>query len=156
VEEVQLDANAEDLEIQEGAMETSFQEKIDSELKSQDSPEGEVITAHEEDNEENLSVEKESQIQKEMILPPEPTQQMKITAQPEESQNQQWVYLTLLQQQIDILRTQMMHLLNKEHNLNRVSVSTNTPSVSIQESGTNTSFKVDAPEMVNYLFFLNY
>jgi hypothetical protein len=155
VEPVQLNESAEDVETQGEIMEIICQENEDSKLKNEDSPEEVVITAQEEEKEENRSPEKESQIQKEIIISPEPTQQMKIPAQPDESQNQQWMYLTLLQQQIDILRTQMMHLINKEQNLNKISVSTNTESVSIQEAGTETSFNVDAPEMVNYLF-LNY
>ena len=74
----------------------------------------------------------------------------KTVSLPGDSQNQQWVYLTLMQQQIDILRTQMMHLLSKDTKINTVSVSTNTSNFDIRDFGTNTSFKQDFPEKVCY------
>ena len=79
---------------------------------------------------------------------------IRISSQPDDSQNQQWVYLTLLQQQIDILRTQMMHLLNKENNLNKVSVSTNTEPIKNQDFGTHTSFMVQLSEKVCKYFLI--
>jgi hypothetical protein len=125
-------------------VEPSCQEKIDSELKNQDSNDDSSVI--EQQQEENLSTDHELTRKKEMHEQP---LQIRIPPQPGDSQNQQWVYLTLLQQQIDILRTQMMHLLNKE-NINKVSVSTNTASVSLfEEIGTNTN---DVPEKVVFTF----
>jgi hypothetical protein len=47
----------------------------------------------------------------------------------------------------------MMHLLNKENNLNKVSVSTNTEPIVNQDCGTHTSFMVQVTEKV-YKYFL--
>lgn len=122
-------------------------------ITPQDEPEEDDLCKKPPKEEEHVS-EKGSNYQQSLGL--EHPMTLRITTKSDDSENQQqWVYLTLLQQQIDILRTQMMHLLNKDNNLNKVSVSTNTSSLSFQEYGTNTSFNLDIPEKVRFLLFNN-